>query len=140
MSLQTPHARDEQCVLLRSVLLDLHRTLIELERREYEKVHGRQSAGDFLQLVAFGESMRWLEPLSRLIVMLDEALDPKGDLSMAPAPAIVAERTRQLLRLDGGQEQGQGDDFSSHYMRHFHGSPDLAVEHAAVLRVLNAQP
>lgn len=140
MSLQTPPAKDEQCVLLRSVLLDLHRTLIELERREYEKVHGRQSAGDFLQLVAFGESMRWLEPLSRLIVMLDEALDPKGYISMAPAPAIVAERTRQLLRLDGGQEQGQVDDFSSHYMRHFHGSPDLAVEHAAVLRVLNAQP
>ncbi len=127
----------EQCAALRNALLGLHRHLIELERREYEKVHGRQSAGEFLQVMAYAESMRWLEPLSRLIVMLDEAMEPttsnRSDTTAAEtAPPIVARRVREMLKLEHSAEV----DFSGHYQRHFHTSPELAMAHAAVIRAL----
>jgi len=122
----------EQCARLRSALLNLHRTLIALERREYEKFHGRTSSGDFLQVVAFDDCMKWLEPLSRLIVMLDEALDPARDAGLTPA--VVSARLRELLSLDRSRE----DEFIQRYLRHFDTAPDLAVEHAAVLKALSA--
>jgi hypothetical protein len=112
-------------------LLKLHRTLVGLERQLYEKVHGRQSAGDFLQVMAYDESMRWLEPLSRLIVMLDEALDEKSTVDMAPH--VVAARALELLKLD----RQRTDEFSSRYLQYFDRSPDLAVEHTTLVRLLN---
>jgi len=123
----------EQCAALRTALLGLHRHLIELERRDYEKLHGRQSAGEFLQVMAYAESMRWLEPLSRLIVMLDEAMEP-GSNDAALAPEVVARRVREMLKL----EQSAEADFSSHYQKHFHTSPELAMAHAAVIKALGA--
>ena len=127
------HAPSDECAQLRIDLLGLHRTLVELERRDYEKQHGQQSAGQFLQLMAYDESMRWLEPLSRLIVMLDEALDAQGKGIDSVAPTVVAQRVRDLLRLD----RDQPGEFGARYLHHFDQSPDLAVEHAGLLRALN---
>lgn len=127
----TTTATPEQCAALRTALLALHRHLIELERRDYEKVHGRQSAGEFLQVMAYAESMRWLEPLSRLIVMLDEAMEP-DNADAAEAPQVVAGRVREMLKLEHSAEA----DFSGRYQRHFHTSPELAMAHAAVIKAL----
>jgi len=104
---------------------------IEQERRQYEKRHGSQSAGDFLQVLAFSEEMRWLEPLNRLIVMLDEALD--GD-APASTPQVVSARLRALIGLD----RAQTDAFSTGYIAHFDQSPELAAAHARVFGVLKA--
>lgn len=123
----------DECAQLRTALLGLHRTLVDLERRDYEKQHGQQSAGQFLQLMAYDESMRWLEPLSRLIVMLDEALDSQGKGTDSVAPTVVAQRVRDLLRLNR-EEPGE---FGARYLHHFDQSPDLAVEHAGLLRALS---
>ena len=92
----------------------------------YETLHGAQSAGAFLQFVAFSEQMRWLEPLSRVIVMLDEALD---GADAAPTAEVVASRIRELLRLD----RSSTDPFASRYAAHFDVSPDLAGAHAQVM-------
>ena len=130
----TPNpAPSDECAQLRTALLGLHRTLVDLERRDYEKQHGQQSAGQFLQLMAYDESMRWLEPLSRLIVMLDEALDAQGKGTDSVAPTVVAQRVRDLLRLN---REGPGE-FGARYLHHFDQSPDLAVEHAGLLRALS---
>lgn len=130
MNTPSPHPAADACPRLRTALLSLHRTLVDLERRDYEKHHGQQSAGQFLQLMAYGESMRWLEPLSRLIVLLDEAIDPKSALDMAPS--VVAQRVRELLRLD----REQPGEFAARYIQHFDNSPDLAVQHAGLLRAM----
>jgi len=60
---------------LRSALLSLHRTLIDFERRAYEKKHGRTSNADFLQVVATDPGLAWLSPLTALIARLDEVGD-----------------------------------------------------------------
>ncbi|EPX97684.1 MULTISPECIES: hypothetical protein [Ralstonia] len=131
MKMQASHIVSEHCTRVRTALLNLHRVLIDIERRDYEKVHGRQSAGDFLQVMAYDESMQWLEPLSRLIVMLDEALDEKSTIDVAPH--VVAARALELLKLD----RERTDSFASRYLHHFDRSADLAVEHAALVQLLN---
>jgi hypothetical protein len=132
MNTGTDSHRAEHCARIRTALLDLHRTLVELERREYEKTHGHQSAGAFLQVMAFDDSMKWLEPLSRLIVMLDEALDQEGELELTPT--VVVARTRELLTLDRASE----DAFVTRYLHHFDNSADLAVDHAALLKLIGS--
>lgn len=131
MSTQPAQVLEAHCIRVRAALLKLHRTLVDLERQHYEKVHGRQSAGDFLQVMAYDESMKWLEPLSRLIVMLDEALDEKRTIDTAPH--VVAARALELLKLD----RERADAFSTRYRHHFDLSPDLAVEHASLVQLLN---
>ena len=126
-------ADSSTCQGLRRALLDLHRTLLDQERRMYETVQGPQSAGAFLQFVAFSEQMKWLEPLSRVIVMLDEGLD--GD-EAAPTAEVVAVRIRELLRVD----RSSTDAFATRYIAHFDNSPDLAAAHAQVMMALRAFP
>lgn len=118
------------CADLRIVLLDVHRTLIELERRQYEKRYGAQSSGEFLQVIAFSEEMRWLEPLSRLIVMLDNAVELEGDA--AGTQVAAAARLRDLLKLNRNLD----GSFSSRYTAYFDSSPELAHLHARLLNVL----
>jgi len=122
----------DTCRHLRTALLDLHRTLVALERRDYEKHHGPQGAGDFLQVMAYSDDMRWLDPLSRLIVMLDEALDGKGDADLTPLP--VAQRARELLALNRDSQEL----FMVRYLAHFDGSAELVEAHARVLSALKA--
>lgn len=122
----------DTCKTLRTALLDLHRDLVELERRDYEKTHGRQGAGDFLQVMAYSEEMRWLEPLSRLIVMLDEALDGAADA--AATPLAVAQRARDLIGLD----RDSADAFKTHYAERFDTAPTLVATHTRVLAALKS--
>src|SRR5438552_12856270 len=74
-----------QLTALRHALLELHQALIEHERRAYEKVNGRQSGADFLQLLAYDPAYRWLSPLSAVIVALDEADEAAQDHVTDPA-------------------------------------------------------
>lgn len=120
----------EACTTLRRSLLDLHRALVELERGDYQKQHGPQSAGEFLQVMAFSDDMRWLEPLSRLITMLDEAID--GDADAQETPLAVAQRARDLLGLD----RDSADAFKSRYAQRFDQSPELVQAHTRVIAAL----
>lgn len=122
----------DACHQLRRSLLELHRALVELERGDYQKTHGPQSAGEFLQVLAFSDEMRWLEPLSRLITMLDEAIDGLADAGATPLP--VAQRARDLLSLDRDSE----DPFKRRYAQRFDQSPELVQAHASTLTALKA--
>ncbi|WP_416763073.1 hypothetical protein ACNI65_11205 [Roseateles sp. So40a] len=125
----------ETCQHLRRSLLDLHRALVELERGDYQQRHGPQSAGEFLQVMAFGEEMRWLEPLSRLITMLDEAIDGAASAAEVDAtPLAVAQRARDLLGLDRDSD----DAFKRRYAERFDASPALVHAHTAAIAALKA--
>lgn len=122
----------DACHHLRRNLLELHRVLVELERGDYQKAHGPQSAGEFLQVMAFGDEMRWLEPLSRLITMLDEAIDGLADAQATPL--AVAQRMRDLLSLDRDSD----DPFKRRYAERFDQSPELVQSHAGTVAALKA--
>src|SRR5574339_161237 len=85
---------------LRHGMLRLHKMLLDLERRGYERARGRiGNSYEFLQLVLKDPWFDWLHRLSELIVQIDETLDTRD--SEKPASEVDAReligRARTLL-------------------------------------------
>ncbi|HYG35678.1 MAG TPA: hypothetical protein VEC99_12880 [Clostridia bacterium] len=115
---------------LRSSLLDLHKTLVDSERIEYEKVMGRiQSPNHFLQLLTSDPWFAWLSPLSQLIVSIDEALDDEEPLTVTSVEALVTRSSRLLVASESG------DGFSKHYFGALQRDPDVVLAHSEVVKV-----
>ncbi len=107
----------------RSLLLHVHRALLEVERARYEKVRGRiENNSAFLQLVISDPWFDWLRPMAQLVLLIDERTsDKKSILGQAEANALI-DRSRALLRADS-----EGDAFQRLYYQAVQSSPDLAV-------------
>src|SRR5678809_749019 len=85
---------------LRHGLLRLHKILLDLERRGYERARGPiGNSYEFLQLVLKDPWFDWLHRLSELIVQIDESLDTRETdtpLSEDDAQALI-ERAKALF-------------------------------------------
>lgn len=113
----------------RAPLLDLHKALVESERISYEQTVGPiQSPNHFLQLLTRDPWFAWLQPLSQLIVSIDEALDEKEPLTERLVDATVQQTKRLLI----ASETGEG--FSRHYFDALQRDPDVIMAHAEVAR------
>jgi hypothetical protein len=106
---------------IRAALLDLHRALVEAERREHEKTLGRLSGGEFLQALIKDPVFAWLRPLTTLIVRLEE-LDDAPDAELLAA-------ARALLTVDG--------EFRQRCTALVQRSPDVAFAYAAARRAVS---
>ena len=102
----------ERLKLLRQGLLRLHKTLLDLERRDFERARGRiGNSYEFLQLVLKDPWFDWLHRLSELIVQIDETLDPNAETPATEADATALfERAKALL---APAETGSGTDEAS---------------------------
>ena len=121
------HRRPE----LRDALLHLHKALVDSERAEYEKIVGAiPSPNHFLQLLTGDPWFAWLQPLSQLIVAIDEALDQEEPLT----PADIEALTNQIRLLLVVSETGDG--MSKHYFDALQRDPDVVLAHAAVSKLL----
>lgn len=60
---------------MRRHLLALHKALVDGERREYERRHGRVRDGEFLAALLNDAELGWLKPLTTLVAQIDEVLD-----------------------------------------------------------------
>jgi hypothetical protein len=119
---------------LRNALLDLHKALIESERESYEKTGATiKSPNHFLQLLMSDPWFAWLQPLSQLIIAMDEALQEKKPASAAEAEALI----RQAGVLLVASEEGTG--FASHYHEALQRDPDVVMTHAAAAKYFNAR-
>ncbi|MBL1176441.1 hypothetical protein [Pantanalinema sp. GBBB05] len=119
---------------LRSLLLPLHKALLESERVSYEESHGRiQSKGEYFQLVVSHEWFSWLRPISQYIVQIDEFLAAKEPVTLSEATALFAE-ARQLL-----QPSEEGTHSEQRYHQAIQRDPDVAFMHAKILRLLMAK-
>src|SRR6185503_5360086 len=105
----------------RTALLSLHRTLVEFERRAYEKTHGRTSAAEFLQVLLRDPSFAWLAPLTSQIARLDELGDGSDTTTQR---RTWRARTRALL---SAADKGP---FGPLYAERVNLSPDVAFAHA----------
>lgn len=119
---------------LREALLGLSKALIESERVTYEQTIGKiSSPNHFLQLLLTDPWFAWLQPLSQLIVAMDEALDARTPLTGAAADILV-KQTRDLLVV---AETGEG--FPHHYFIALQRDPDVVLAHAEVAKILKSQ-
>ena len=118
----------ERLTTLRRPLLDLHRTLLESERRLYEAAHGRVTPGELLTLALKHPQFAWLHPLSALIVRMDELLAGDEPASEAEAAAIVAEVRQRLTPAETGTFLEQ------RYDRAIQNDPAVLLAHRAVMQ------
>lgn len=114
----------EQLVALRITLLRLHKTLLDMERREYERIHGHVSTGELFRLVIDHQQFAWLHNISEFVVRLDETL--AGETPVTPADthgAIVLAR-----KMFTPSESG--DAFQKRYFDAIQRDPAVVMEHA----------
>jgi hypothetical protein len=115
---------------VRHALLTLHKTLVDSERVTYEKTVGAiRSPNQFLQLLTTDPWFAWLQPLSQLIVSMDEALDAKEPLTDASVEAVIKEANVLL----SPSEVGEG--FGRHYYDALQRDPDVVIAHADVMKL-----
>ena len=119
---------------LRHGLLKLHKLLLDLERRDYERSRGRiGNSYEFLQLVLKDPWFDWLHRLSELIVQIDESLDTRDlehVMTDEDAKALI-ERAKTLLA-----PSETGTQFQKNYFLALQQSPDVVLLHSEVMRLL----
>lgn len=111
---------------VRARLLELHKSLVDREREDYERPRGRLTDGEFLKALIDDPAFAWLAPLTALIVRLDE-------LEGAALSAEYAGEIRRLLKPDEA-----GLAFQRRYHAILQSSPDALVAHGALMRALQA--
>src|SRR4026207_2527991 len=119
--------------VLRVGLLRLHNTLLDLERRDYERARGRiGNSYEFLQLVLKDPWFDWLHRLSELIVQIDETLDPHTETPGTEGDATaLMERAKALLA-----PAETGSEFQKNYFLALQQSPDVVLLHSEVIKLL----
>jgi hypothetical protein len=113
---------------VRHALLALHRVLLASERVRYERVHGRTSAGQFLDAVIHAPELAWLQPMTALIVRFDEELE---DTPPATEDADAIAELRALLTPNAS-----GATFQQRYAAALAGDAEVVLAHAALMRLL----
>ena len=110
---------------LRLALLALHKTLLAAERGSLERVHGRLSNAEYLQIVQDPLRYGWLKPFTELILAFDD--DEEG----RPSDEELVSRARELLA-----PPKQETPFGRRYLSLMQREPALVVAHRKATRLL----
>jgi hypothetical protein len=113
---------------MRRELLDLHRALVDSERREYERNRGRMTDRAFLEALIGAPELAWLNPFTSLIVRLEEVLEDNA------ADAAVRDCVAEIRKLLRPAADGQG--FQRKYAEAMQRSPEVVVAHGRAVGVL----
>ena len=117
---------------MRRQLLDLHRALVDSERREYERVRGRMTDRAFLEALIGAPELAWLGPLTSLIVRLDEILEePAHEAALQDCVAEI----HKLLK-----PTPEGPPFQRKYAEAMQRSPEVVVAHGRAVSALSGSP
>jgi hypothetical protein len=116
---------------LRNGLLRLHSTLLHSERdlydRDIERIH---TSGHLLELLLHDPAFAWLRELSRLVVVIDEALEAEQPPTRMDADRLVA-RARALV--SPGES---GEPFQTRYLDALQRDPNVVMAHSDILKLL----
>jgi hypothetical protein len=121
---------------VRKRLLDLHKALIDAERLIFERQHGRQTPGAFLDLLVNEQSFAWLRPWTALIVRLDEAVEePPEGADARERAAARSDCLRAIAALIDVQPEVSVNERYAHLLQH---SADVLIGHRALQQALAA--
>ncbi len=119
-------------VELRNLLLQLHKTLIDWQRNDYERVHGRLQTTQLLNVLFNDESFAWLRSMSGLIVRIDETLAAKTPEAETGTGPLVA-GARELVAPEAGTPYAQ------RYHAALQELPDAVLAHRDLVTLLRMQ-
>ena len=116
---------------LRGRLLHLHKTLLEMERADFERDFGRLTSGELLQLVINHAQFAWLRQVSALVVQIDEMLDTDKK--------VTVNEFCELLTLARLLFKSPADEsFNEKYQAAFQHEPAVVIAHSEVMNLLRA--
>jgi hypothetical protein len=129
---------------MRRALLELHRALVESERREYERGRGRMTDRAFLEALIGAPELAWLNPLTSLIVRLEESVEEDApenatenateNTARGAAVADCVAEIRKLLRPNAG-----GYGFQRKYAEAMQRSPEVVVAHGRAVAAVGRE-
>jgi hypothetical protein len=120
----------EELRVAQPLLLELHKALLDAERTQVESVHGELSGAEFLQLVSDPVRYGWLKPFSRLIIAIDDTLNPRDDEEVV-APEELLDQARELVL-----PPKDDTPFGRRYRSLMQKDPELVMAHSAVAQAL----
>lgn len=119
-------------VELRRLLLQLHKTLIDWQRLDYERVHGRLQTTQLLNVLFNDEAFAWLRSMSGLIVRIDETLMAKTPEAETGTGPLVAQ-ARDLA------SPAAGSPYAQRYHAALQELPDAVLAHRDLVTLLKMQ-
>jgi hypothetical protein len=114
---------------LRRSLLHLHKTLLDMERADFERLSGRLTSGELLQLVINHEQFAWLRQISALVVQMDEMLS-------AEEPAIKSDVDNLLDQARLLFTSLADKTFQEKYQAALQREPAAVMAHAEIAKLL----
>jgi|SRR6516162_10067965 hypothetical protein len=121
----------EKLVALRGALLRLHKALLEMERRDYEREHGVVSVGELFRLVVDDPQFSWLHNISEFVVRIDETLTGKAPVT-GPDSDTALDLARKMFT-----PTESGDAFQKQYFHAIQRDPAVVMEHAELARLFS---
>ena len=114
----------------RDLLLKLHKTLVDHERRIYEGINGTQSSGQFLNVLLEDPDFAWLRKFSTLIVEIDEMFDLKDGYEKGTVDLLI-EKLKDLVSMKDGDEA-----FKAKYQSALQQDLDVAAHQGSLKELL----
>ncbi len=124
----------QKMVALRVTLLRLHKTLLDMERREYERTNGHVSTGELFRLVIDHEQFAWLHNLSEFVVRLDETLAGEEPVDDKDTHGAIILARKMFAPSESG------DAFQKRYFDAIQRDPAVVMEHAELARLFANEP
>jgi len=124
----------QKMVALRVTLLRLHKTLLDMERREYERANGHVSTGELFRLVIDHEQFAWLHNLSEFVVRLDETLSGEESVTEKETHGAIMLARKMFAPSE------LGDAFQKRYFNAIQRDPAVVMEHAELARLFANEP
>ena len=121
----------EKLIALRLALLRVHKTLIEMERRNYEREHGHVKAGELFRLVVDHAQFAWLHNISEFVVRIDESLAAKEPITPEYTSVAFSLARKMFMPTESG------DGFQKKYFDAIQNDPAVVIEHAELARLFN---
>jgi len=121
----------EKLVALRGALLRLHKSLLDMERRDYEREHGAVNTGELFRLVVDDSQFSWLHNISEFVVRIDEALTGKAPVGPSDAETAFDLARKMFTPTD------TGDTFQKQYFAAIQRDPAVVMDHAELARLFS---
>jgi len=124
----------QNLVALREALLRLHKTLLNMERREYERENGTVTAGELFRLVVDDPQFSWLHNISEFVVRIDETLTSQTAVTENDSHVAISLARKIFAPSESG------DGFQKKYFDAIQRDPSVVMEHAELVRLFSSDP
>lgn len=114
----------------RDLLLKLHKSLLDHERRIYEGINGPKSPTEFLNLLLEDPDFAWLRKFSTLIVEIDEMFAQKDGYGEEAVDTHIG-ALRSLVAMEDEDET-----FKAKYQSGLQEDLDAAAQHGELRTLL----